>query len=99
MDMEGPRKPQCPITPRSFCVSDIAAFFQAVQSGNASKVAALLDADASLANAKNEKGQSAVLLAVYTGRKEIRDLLLGRGDAVEFDESAAAGQTARVRQI
>jgi len=80
-------------------VSDIAAFFQAVQSGNASKVAALLDADASLANAKNEKGQSAVLLAVYTGRKEIRDLLLARGVALELHEAAAAGQLARVKQI
>jgi len=80
-------------------VSDIAAFFQAVQSGNASKVEALLDSDASLANAKNEKGQSAVLLAVYTGRKEIRDLLLARGVALELHEAAAAGQLARVRQI
>src|SRR5258708_24845538 len=99
MDMEGPRKPQCPITPRSSCVSDIAAFFQAVQSGNASKVAALLDADASLANAKNEKGRSAGLLAVYNGRKESRDLLLARGVALELHEAAAAGQLARVKQI
>ena len=80
-------------------MSDIAAFFQAVQSGNASKVEALLAADASLASAKNEKGQSAVLLAVYTGRKEIRDLLLARGVALELHEAAAAGQLARVRQI
>ena len=80
-------------------MSDIAAFFQAVQSGNASKVEALLAADASLASAKNEKGQSAVLLAVYTGRKEIRDLLLARGVALELHEAAAAGQLARVKQI
>jgi ankyrin repeat protein len=80
-------------------VSDTSAFFQAVQSGNASKVEALLAADASLANAKNEKGQSAVLLAVYTGRTEIRDLLLARGVALELHEAAAAGQLARVKQI
>jgi len=80
-------------------VSDIAAFFQALQSGNASKVEALLDANASLANAKNEKGQSAVLMAVYSGRKEIRDLLLARGIALELHEAAAAGQLARVKQI
>jgi ankyrin repeat protein len=48
-------------------VSDIAAFFQVVQSGDPSKVEALLDANASLANARNEKGQSAVLVAVYAG--------------------------------
>ena len=80
-------------------MSDIAAFFQAVQSGDASKVEALLDANASLANAKNEKGQSAVLMAVYSGRKEIRDLLLARGIALELHEAAAAGQLARVKQI
>ena len=80
-------------------MSDIARFFQAVQSGDANKVEALLDADASLANARNEKGQSAVLMAVYTGRKEIRDLLLARGIALELHEAAAAGQLARVKQI
>jgi ankyrin repeat protein len=80
-------------------VSDTSAFFQAVQSGKASKVEALLDADASLANAKNEKGQSAVLMAVYTGRTEIRDLLLARGVALELHEAAAAGQLARVKQV
>jgi ankyrin repeat protein len=80
-------------------LSDIAAFFHAVQSGNASKVRALLDADASLAHAKNEKGQSAVLMAVYTGRNEIRDLLLAREAALELHEAAAAGQLARVKQI
>jgi len=80
-------------------VDDISAFFKAVQSGDASKVEALLDANASLANAKNEKGQSAVLMAVYSGRKEIRDLLLARGIALELHEAAAVGQLARVKQI
>jgi len=80
-------------------LSDNAAFFQAVQSGDASKVEALLDANASLASARNEKGQSAVLMAVYSGRKEIRDLLLARGVALELHEAAAAGQLARVKQI
>lgn len=80
-------------------MSDIAAFFHAVQSGNASKVQALLDADASLAHAKNEKGQSAVLMAMYTGRNEIRDLLLAREAVLELHEAAAAGQLARVKQL
>ena len=80
-------------------MSDIAVFFQAVQSGDRSKVGALLDANLSLANARSEKGQSAVLVAVYTGRKEIRDLMLARGIALELDEAAAAGQLARVKQF
>src|SRR5438552_4559248 len=88
-----------PNAPRSSRVSDIAAFFEAVQSGHPSKVEALLDANASLAKARNEKGQSAVLVAVYTGRKEIRDLMLARGIALELDEAAATGQLARVKQL
>ena len=80
-------------------MSDIAAFFQAVQSGDAGKVAGMLDGDGSLSNAKNEKGQSAVMLAVYTGRKEIRDLLLARGVELQLHEAAAAGQLARVKEI
>ena len=80
-------------------MSDTTAFFQAVQTGDADKVAAMLDADSSLSNAKNEKGQSAVMLAVYTGRKEIRDLLLARGVELQLHEAAAAGQLARVREI
>jgi ankyrin repeat protein len=80
-------------------LSDIAAFFRALQSGDASKVGALLAADATLAAAKNEKGQSALLLAVYSGRKEIRDLLLARGVELELHEAAATGQLERVKQI
>ena len=80
-------------------MSDIAAFFQAVQSGDAGKVAGMLDGDGSLSNAKNEKGQSAVMLAVYTGRKEIRDLLLAHGIELQLHEAAAAGQLARVKEI
>ena len=40
-----------------------------------------------------------MLVAVYTGRKEIRDLMLARGIALELDEAAAAGQLARVQQL
>jgi ankyrin repeat protein len=80
-------------------VSDITSLFQAIQAGNAAKVEALLAADATLSAAKNEKGQSALLMAVYSGRKEIRDLLLARGVELELHEAAAAGQLERVKQI
>ncbi|HEV1995654.1 MAG TPA: ankyrin repeat domain-containing protein, partial [Candidatus Acidoferrum sp.] len=80
-------------------MSGITLFFQAIQAGDAGKVKALLDSNASLATAKNEKGQSALLMAVYSGRKEIRDLLLARDFELELDEAAAAGQLERVKQI
>ena len=80
-------------------MSDTTEFFQAIQSGDENKVKALLDADPSLATAKNERGQSAILAAVYSGRNAIRDLLLARGVVLELHEAAAAGQLERVKQF
>src|SRR6266699_1759798 len=76
-------------------LSDTTLFFQAIQAGEASKVKALLDSNPSLATVKNERGQSGVLLAAYSGRKEIRDLLLARDVTLELHEAAAAGQLER----
>jgi ankyrin repeat protein len=80
-------------------MSDVTLFFQAVQAGNVGNVKALLDSNASLATAKNEKGQTAFLLAVYSGKKEIRDLLLARGVELELHEAAAIGQLERVKHF
>lgn len=78
---------------------DTAAFFQAIRTGDAATVASMLDAEPALLAAKNEQGQSPVLLACYSGRKEIRDLLLLRNPVLELHEAAAAGQLDRVKQI
>jgi ankyrin repeat protein len=80
-------------------MSDVTLFFQAVQAGNVGNVKALLDSNASLATAKNEKGQSALLLAAYGGKNEIRDLLLARGVELDLHEAAATGQLERVKQF
>ena len=70
-------------------------FFAAIRTGDAATLKAMLDADPSLVNAKNEQGQSPVLAAVYSGRSEIRDALIARGAHLEFHEAAAAGQLER----
>jgi uncharacterized protein len=80
-------------------MSDAAKFFQAIQAGDENAVKALLEAEPGLAGAKNEQGLSAVLAAVYTGRNEIRDLLLARGAPLELHEAAAAGQLEKVKQF
>lgn len=80
-------------------MGDTQAFFDAIRSGDAGRTAGMLDADPSLANAKNAQGVSAVLMACYTGRKEIRDLLLARGVKLALDEAVAAGQLAEVRAL
>ena len=74
-----------------------ANFFDAIRAGNLAAVQTLLDADPSLASAKNDSGVSAVLMSIYTGRREIRDLLLARGAALELHDAAAAGNLERVK--
>lgn len=74
-------------------------FFAAIQKGDTSTVKALLDAEPSLAGAKNEQGQSAVLASIYNRRGEIRDLLVARGVTLELHEAAAAGKLDRVKEI
>jgi ankyrin repeat protein len=74
-------------------------FFEAVAKGGTATVKALLDAEPSLATAKNEQGQSALLAAAYNQRRDIRDLLLARGIPLELHEAAATGQLDRVRQF
>jgi ankyrin repeat protein len=73
--------------------------FEAIRTGNLAAVQSLLDADPSLASAKNESGASAVLMSVYTGRREIRDFLLSRGATLELYDAAAVGNLDRVTQI
>lgn len=74
-----------------------AALFEAIRSGNLAAVNSLLDADSSLASAKNDSGVSAVLMSVYSGRREIRDFLLARGAALELDDAAAVGNLDQVK--
>ena len=80
-------------------MADAAAFFDAVRAGDAARVGALLAADPGLLSARNAQGQSAVLLACYAGRGEIRDLLIERGARMELHEAAAAGALGRVREL
>jgi uncharacterized protein len=76
-----------------------AELFEAIRAGNSAAVTALLEADASLASAKNDSGVSAVLMSVYTGRREIRDLLLSRGAALQLHDAVAVGNLDRVKQF
>jgi ankyrin repeat protein len=80
-------------------VSNAADFFAAVQAGDAAAVASLLEQEPLLVNARNERGVSAVLMACYTGRKEIRDLLIEKGARLESHEAAAAGSLPRVKEL
>jgi len=75
------------------------SFLQSVVSGDARAVTELLSTDPKLASARNDKGQSAVILAIYYGKKDILPLLLNAGPSLDIFEAAAAGQTGRVKEL
>jgi ankyrin repeat protein len=78
---------------------DSKSFFDAIRSGDVTQVRSFLDSDPSLASSKNESGASAVLVSIYSGRHEIRELLLSRGLQMDLAEAAAAGNLPRVRHF
>jgi uncharacterized protein len=70
---------------------------EAVTTGNTERARELLQSDPALANTKSPTGDSAFLLSVYYGRKEISELLLTHGARLNPFEAAAAGQIDSVR--
>jgi len=70
---------------------------EAVTTGNMAVAQELLQSDPALANAKSPTGDSAFLLSVYYGRKEISELLLAHGAQLNPYEAAAAGRIDQVR--
>ena len=80
-------------------MDSVPELFDAIRTGDVAKVRDVLTTDAALVDARNAQGQSAVLMACYMGRKEIRDLLLEKGATLELHEAAAAGNLSRVKKI
>jgi hypothetical protein len=78
---------------------DKKAFFETIRAGDLAAVMSLVEADASLASARNDSGVSAVLTAVYMGHGEIRDFLIANGAVLELPEAAAVGNLGRVREL
>jgi len=71
-------------------------FFDAIRNGNSAVIGEMLDREPELASAKNDTGVSAILMSAYTGRNEIRDLLIARGALMELHDAAAVGDAGRV---
>jgi ankyrin repeat protein len=80
-------------------MDNVKEFFDAIRGGDAARVKTMLEAQPLLASVKNEQGQSPVLAAVYSGRREIRDALIARGAQLELHEAVAAGQLERVEHF
>jgi ankyrin repeat protein len=72
---------------------------EAVKAGELANVRALVGADAKLIHAKDEQGNSAVLLAVYYGKMDVAEFLIGQGVELTIHEAAAAGKIDRVKAL
>lgn len=73
--------------------------FEAIKAGDVAKTRELLSADTSLAGARDANGLSAVLLAVYYGRKEILIVILSKEPDLDLFESCAVGRLDLVKRF
>ena len=76
-----------------------AAFIDAIKAGEFERVKAMVSADPTLIDARSRTGESAILTAVYNGRKEIANLLVARGATLTLFEACAAGEFDRVERL
>lgn len=78
---------------------DTSALFESITSGDVARLQALLALDPSLASARNERGQSAVLLAQYHHRREMVEVLMANGPELDIFAAAAVGRRDRVDEL
>ena len=71
----------------------------AIQSGDKEKVCDLLAQDPSAAAARNEKGVSAIMLALYMRREEILELLQSASMSLDIFEATSLGKTTRIGDL
>lgn len=72
--------------------------FEAIRSGDIAKVREIIQTEPTLAKARTERGESAILLAIYHGEREIAELL-ATGMELDIFEAAALGHADRVRNF
>jgi ankyrin repeat protein len=73
--------------------------FSAIKGGDKATVERLLERDRALVDARDEKGLSPILAALYRGQDDIATAILRRRPRLTVFEAAAAGDVARVREI
>ena len=72
---------------------------KAVEAGDSTLVTELVQSNPALANAKDEAGQSAVLLAVYYGHREMVGFLVSHGATLDVFAASAVGDESRVAEL
>ncbi len=72
---------------------------ESIKIGNDAKVKELLEADPSLAQARDADGVSAMLWSIYSNHKEITAMLIDRAAPMDIFEASASGNLARVQSL
>jgi ankyrin repeat protein len=72
-------------------MTDVKTFHESVRSGDLDAVRASLANDPSLLDARNEAGQTAVLLSKYYGQQEVAKYLMSCGPKLDVFTAAAVG--------
>ena len=80
-------------------MNDQAEVIAAVQSGNQEILAALLAKDATLASARDDKGVSAIMNALYQRRSQLLKSLLAANPPLDIFEASALGRLDRVAEL
>jgi ankyrin repeat protein len=75
------------------------SFFEAIRTGDREIVTARLDADPSLASARDAAGLSAVLTAAYHGRRELAAYIAGYGAELSPFERTVVGDEKGIRAL
>ena len=71
-------------------------FFDAIRAGDSAKVSAMVDGNASLLSARDERGVSAFAAAKYSRQNEVAGLLLEKGMSLDIFDASMAGAMARI---
>ena len=78
-------------------MENITQFFDAILHGDAAEVQALVAANPTLAEARNQDGATPALWAIYTRHADLAPVVLA-GRAPDFFEACALGELDRVAQ-
>ena len=71
--------------------ANVKSLFAELKTGNTSAVEEMIMKDPGLMNATSEDGLSAVMTAIYYGRKDIVELLVSMGAQINIYEASASG--------
>lgn len=74
-------------------------FLNAIISGNTEAVQSLIAGKANLVSTRDAQGVSAVMHAIYRGRKDVLSLLINAHPGLDIFEAAAAGQVQRLTDL